>query len=111
MVVDTPGYDSLILYLTENLSLFEKPSSLPADAETVAEFLEACFTDHIMRVCQQHEMTETQRFAIIRESDAVLLDLLEVLSSVAKRPVTPEQKTFLTEYVGLIKNLFDSTLP
>jgi len=64
-----------------------------------------------MAVCNQHQqLTEKHRFVIIREIDAIVGDLEEVLSSVWEVSPSHEQMEFMAEFVGLMKNLFDSEL-
>jgi hypothetical protein len=59
-------------------------------------------------VCGQNpQLSFAQRNMVIREIDAIVYDLEEILASVAKQQATPEQSIFITEFSGLIKNLFD----
>ena len=39
MVLDRQGYDDLIMYLTQNLALFEKPGEIKPGAPTVMELI------------------------------------------------------------------------
>lgn len=110
MVIDTDGYIELIGYLAENLHVFDA-SADEQGQKSIEALLDDCFTDNIMSVCQQHDdMSEKERFDIVRETDAVLNDLHEVLSSVLEQPATKSQEQFIVEFVSLIKNLFDSQL-
>ena len=62
-------------------------------------------------VCSQNEsLTFNLRNTIIREVDAIVYDLEEILSGVMDHQVTPAQVTFIKEFSGLIKNLFDSEI-
>lgn len=110
MVVDSEGYIHLIQYLTENLSVFEN-SQGKSIGQTIAEVVEVQLTESIMALCQQHTpMDADQRFAIVRETDAVLADLEEVLSGCWERQATQGQAEFIDEFIGLMKNLFDSLM-
>ena len=111
MVTDTDGYIQIIEYLTEHLSLFEN-STAPAQAnETVMSAIEVELCDQIISVCSQNKgLTFNQRNAIIREVDAIVYDLEEILSGVINNPVNPAQQAFIREFAGLIKNLFDSVI-
>ncbi len=110
MVTDSPGYMHIIEYLTEHLSLFES-SSKEDSSVTIIEVIEQQLSEQIISVCAQNEnLTFNQRNEIIREVDAVLYDLEEILSGVINKPATTEQITFLTEFATLIKNLFDSEI-
>ncbi|MCE2572457.1 DUF3802 family protein [Motilimonas eburnea] len=110
MVIDSEGYIQLIHFLTDNLSLFEnKPC--PSNEGSVAEYVSDLIAENVMKVCIQHEhLDSTHRFEVVRETDAIVHDLEEVLSAVWHQAPTSQQKEFLTEFVGLIKNLFDTEL-
>ena len=41
MVLNRQGYDDVIMYLTQNLALFEKPGEIKPGAPTVIELIEA----------------------------------------------------------------------
>ncbi|MEY8215743.1 MAG: DUF3802 family protein [Colwellia sp.] len=115
MVTDTEGYIYIIEYLTEHLSLFES-SSVDGDintapTNTVMHVIEVELIEQIISVCSQNDaLTSTLRNTIIREVDAIVYDLEEILSSVVNNPVTPAQQTFIKEFATLIKNLFDSEI-
>jgi len=115
MVTDTDGYIQIIEYLAEHLSIFEnsitnEPVST-LSANTVMAVIEVELSEQIITVCSQNEnLTFNQRNAIIREVDAIVYDLEEILSSVINNPVSAEQKTFIKEFASLIKNLFDSVI-
>ncbi|MFY8273692.1 DUF3802 family protein [Pseudoalteromonas sp. SSDWG2] len=111
MVVDKQGYDDLIMYLTQNLALFEKQGEVDPNAPTVMSLIEDVIAEQIIRFCQQHtELDTEQRSMIVRETDGIVYDLQEVLSSVVNQPVTKEQREFIDEFAGLIKNLFDNAI-
>lgn len=109
MVTDTDGYIQIIEYLTEHFSLFENSTAPKQSTETVMSTIEIELGEQIISVCSQNEsLTFSQRNAIIREVDAILYDLEEILSGVINNPVTTAQKAFIHEFAGLIKNLFDA---
>ncbi|MCC5878422.1 MAG: DUF3802 family protein [Idiomarina sp.] len=111
MIVESDGYIELIQYLTEQIGIFE---SAEGDAErasfTVREQLEDSLSDKIMRVSQQHDVSQAVRFNIVREADAILYDLEEVLASVLNSHPTPQQQVFIEEFTGLVKNLLDARI-
>ncbi len=115
MVTDTDGYVHIIEYLTEHLSLFEYSDEMPMGDDTVMEVIEQELSDQIMTLCSQHEsLSFNQRNMVIREVDAIVYDLEEILSGVLKNQVTEKQFAFIREFSTLIKNLFDTeihTLP
>jgi hypothetical protein len=111
MVIDTDGYIHIIEYLTEHLELFENKNSSAVYEETVMTVIEEELSEQIIAVCSQNEaLTFNQRNTIVREVDAVVSDLEEILSGVVNNKVTNEQIAFIKEFSGLIKNLFDTEI-
>ncbi len=112
MITNSEGYFQLIHFLSDNLSIFENVSpSSTSNQSTVGEI----FSDHIatntIAVCSQHpNLSEKQRFQIIREIDAIVHDMEEVLSSAWDREPSSEQMDFIEDFIGLTKNLFDTEL-
>ncbi|GAA0823381.1 DUF3802 family protein [Colwellia sp. D2M02] len=111
MVTDTDGYVQIISYLTEHLNLFENSTSSALSTDTVMAAIEVELGEQIIAVCSQNDsLTYNQRNAIIREVDAILYDLEEILSGVVNNKVNSAQKEFIAEFAGLIKNLFDGVI-
>lgn len=111
MVTDNEGYIHLIEYLTEHLSLFENTLKNDSGSDTVMAVIELELSEQIISVCSQNQtLTFNQRNAIIREVDAIVYDLEEVLSGVINNSVTEEQNAFIKEFASLIKNLFDAEI-
>ncbi|WP_019026698.1 DUF3802 family protein [Colwellia piezophila] len=111
MVTDTDGYIQIIEYLTEHLSLFENSTPPKHAKETVISAIEVELCGQIIMVCSQNkDLTFNQRNAIIREVDAIVYDLEEILSGVLNNPVNAEQLAFIKEFASLIKNLFDTVI-
>ena len=111
MVTDTDGYIQIIEYLTEHLSLFENATAPKQASETVMSTIEIELSEQIISVCSQNkDLTFNQRNAIIREVDAIVYDLEEILSGIINNPVNDAQKAFIREFSGLIKNLFDTVI-
>jgi len=111
MVIDTEGYINIIEYLTEHLSLFENSLATDNSTDTVMNVIEMELSEQIISICGQNEgLSFTQRNAIIREVDAIVYDLEEILSGVVNNPVTEPQHRFINEFATLIKNLFDSEI-
>ena len=110
MVTDKPGYEHLIQFLTEHLSLFEQSSGNSLD-KTIGELLEESIAEQIISLCTQHtELEMNHRSMIIREVDGIMYDFQEVLASVLNRPATAEQIELINEVALLIKNLFDNAI-
>ncbi len=111
MVTDSEGYIHIIEYLTEHLSFFENSSSTDQNTDSVIAVIERELSDQIISVCSQNEsLSFNQRNAIIREVDAIVYDLEEILSGVINNPVTQQQSRFIKEFSTLIKNLFDTEI-
>ncbi|MCP3699214.1 DUF3802 family protein [Aliivibrio sp. S4TY2] len=108
MIVNTEGYHSLIEYLTENLAIFANQQGDTGE-ETVEDIVTDLVASNLMTVFAQNPELESEvRFTLLREADAVVADLGEVLASAWVQKATNEQVMFLDDYIGLIKNLFDS---
>tara|TARA_B110000914_G_C15152412_1_gene304539 strand:+ start:150 stop:497 length:348 start_codon:yes stop_codon:yes gene_type:complete len=111
MVTDTEGYIHIIEYLTEHLSLFEHSAAQNSHTDCVMAVIEEELSEQIITVCSQNQsLTFNQRNTIVREVDSIVYDLEEILSGVTDHQVTPDQVTFIKEFSGLIKNLFDTEI-
>lgn len=111
MVTDTDGYIHIIEYLTAHLSLFENSSNSHTSNRSVLEVIEHEMSLQIIDLCNQNEgLTFNDRNTIIREIDAIVYDLEELLSSIVNNAVTDEQVEFIKEFAILIKNLFDTEI-
>jgi hypothetical protein len=111
MVIEKEGYIHLIEYLTANLNLFEQVTVDIHPSPTVMEVIEQELCEQIINVCGQNSvLTYQQRNTIIREVDAIVSDLEEVLSGVVDNPISEQQATFIKEFALLIKNLFDTEI-
>ncbi|CAM4095409.1 MULTISPECIES: DUF3802 family protein [Shewanella] len=111
MVTDKDGYIHLIQYLTEHLGLFESSEAGGVAGDTVMELFEEQLAAQIIMVCGQNpSLTFAERNMVIREVDAIVYDLEEILAKVANHNATQEQTLFITEFSGLIKNLFDQEI-
>jgi hypothetical protein len=110
VVVETDGYLALIEHLTFNLDLFSN-STDDTGAESVEDVVTDLIATNIMAIFEQNpELHASVRFKLLKEADSVVADLGEVLAGVWAKPATNEQIGFLDEYVGLVKNLFDSAV-
>ena len=110
MVTDKPGYEHLIQFLTEHLSLFEQTGSGTTD-KTIGVLLEETIAEQIITLCTQHtELEMNHRSMIIREVDGIMYDFQEVLASVLEKNATAQQAELINEISLLIKNLFDTAI-
>lgn len=111
MVTDTDGYVHIIEYLTEHLSIFEHSDEMPMSDASIMEVIEQELSEQIISLCSQNEtLTFNQRNMVIREVDAIVYDLEEILSGVVNQQITQTQATFIKEFATLIKNLFDTEI-
>ena len=112
MITNSEGYIQLIHFLADNLAIFENSSQPQSSAtESIGDIFSEHIANNTITVCNQHiNLTEKHRFVIIREIDAIVSDMEEVLSSAWNRPPNQTQMEFIEEFVGLVKNLFDSEL-
>ncbi|UTV29052.1 DUF3802 family protein [Photobacterium atrarenae] len=110
MVVESEGYHALIEYFTEHLSLFENVSK-DGCSETVEDVVTDLIATNLMAVFSQNPDLEADfRFKLMQEADAVVDDLSEVLAGAWHCCPSNEQIAFLEDYIGLVKNLFDSAI-
>ena len=111
MIVDTDGYIELVQYLTGQLPLFAQNTGTTSTADyTLRELLEEKLGESMITVFEQNQLEQETRLDIVREADAIMYDLEEVLSSVLNNHPTAEQEEFVVEFVGLVKNLFDQKI-
>ncbi|MCG9696860.1 DUF3802 family protein [Shewanella sp. Isolate11] len=111
MVTDTDGYIHLIQYLTEHLGLFEASENMADNDHTIMELFEEQLAAQIIMVCGQNpRLTFSERNMVIREIDAIVYDLEEILAKVADHKASVEQSIFISDFSGLIKNLFDQQI-
>ncbi|MFC3023996.1 DUF3802 family protein [Vibrio zhugei] len=109
MVVDTDGYLALIEHLSFNLDIFTKDGDI--GEESIEDVVTDMVASNIMAIFEQNpELHSSIRFKLLKEADAVVEDLGEVLAGVWEKNATNEQIRFLDEYVALLKNLFDSAV-
>ncbi len=110
MIIDGEGYIELIHFLTDNLSVFEEKAAGSGEL-TISDQVTEHIAESVILVCSQHpKLTSNQRFEVVRETDAIVNDLEEVLSTAWHKYPSPQQAEFIEEFVGLIKNLFDSEI-
>lgn len=111
MVIDKPGYEHLIQFLTEHLALFTAKGAAAPQGKTIGVLLEESIAEQIITLCTQHDELEmNHRSLIIREVDGIMYDFQEVLSSVLDKPATVHQQELIIEISLLIKNLFDNAI-
>ena len=98
MIVNTEGYHALIEHLTENLAIFANQQGDTGE-ETVEDIVTDLIASNLMTVFAQHpELAADVRFTLLREADAVVADLGEVLAGAWVQKATNEQVMFLDDY-------------
>ncbi|MGI2260786.1 DUF3802 family protein [Shewanella sp. GXUN23E] len=111
MVTDSDGYFHLLQYLRENHKVFDNTDESPAVNQSVLDFFEEQLSAQVILLCGQHpSLTFEQRNLVIREVDAIVADLEQALADVLRQSMTEKQALFITDYAGLIKNLFDTAI-
>lgn len=110
VVVETDGYLALIEHLSLNLDIFTSGTG-DTGSESIEDVVTDMVASNIMAIFEQNpELHSSVRFKLLKEADAVVEDLSEVLAGVWHRKATNEQITFLDEYIALVKNLFDTAV-
>ena len=110
MVVETDGYLALIEHLSFNLDVFTN-SNGDTGNESVEDIVTDMISTNIMAIFEQNpELHSSVRFQLLKEADAVVADLGEVLAGVWAKKATNEQIVFLDEYIAVVKNLFDTAV-
>jgi hypothetical protein len=110
VVVETDGYLALIEHLSFNLDVFTSDKG-DTGSESVEDIVTDMISTNIMAIFEQNpEMHSSVRFQLLKEADAVVADLGEVLAGVWAKKATNEQIVFLDEYIALVKNLFDTAV-
>jgi hypothetical protein len=110
VVVETDGYLALIEHLSFNLDVFTN-SNGDTGSESVEDIITDMISTNIMAIFEQNpELHSSVRFQLLKEADAVVADLGEVLAGVWAKKATNEQIVFLDEYIALVKNLFDTAV-
>jgi triphosphoribosyl-dephospho-CoA synthetase len=102
---------ALIEYLTEHLSLFELEPNGCEKAPTVKLFIKYQMTEQLVALfIQNQNLLPPEKMRIIGEFEMVTQDLLEVFGRNLEHHIDINQQNFIIDFVGLLKNLFDSLL-
>lgn len=111
MITTSLGYHSLIEYLADNLALFEPQESSLQGGVSIKLFIRYQLVEQLGLIFEQNkQLTVDEKIYIVAEFDHVLNDLNEVLCSLLDHQITQHQRSFVIDYFGLIKNLFDSQM-
>jgi len=111
MVTNSDGYSSLIEYLSENLSVFELSKDLDDQPMTINTFIRFQMVEQMTLIFEQNKsLIQQEKIYIFEEFDRVVNDLSEVLGHNMNNKISKSQHEFITEFAGLLKNLFDAQL-
>lgn len=111
MVTKSEGYLALIEYLTDNLSLFELDPKGCGNAPTIKLFIQYQMTEQLVQLfIQNKKLLPEEKMYIIGEFEMVTQDLLEVFGRNQEHHIDKNQQNFIVDFIGLLKNLFDSLL-
>lgn len=111
MVTNSDGYSSLIEYLSENLSVFELNENSDEQPMTINIFVRYQMVEQMTLIFEQNKsLIQQEKIYIFEEFDRVINDLNEVLGHNMNNKINKQQNEFITEFAGLLKNLFDAQL-
>lgn len=111
MVTDKPAYDELMEYLYSSRDIFAQRDNTLIDDLTLEALVEREIANQVIVLCSQHDDIEVNhRSIIVREVDGIVYDMQQVLYDHWQLPVTQAHVDFITEFAGLIKNIFDGAI-
>ena len=109
MIIQSEGYLSLVEYLTEHLALFEAEEDENPGTATLKQFIRYQLAEQMFLIFSRHKgLNADDKIYIVDDFEQVFSDLSEVLGRLLDHKATKAQRTFITDYVSLVKNLFDS---
>lgn len=110
MVVGSDGYAALLEYFVKNMALFSANDDR-IGSETIEELVHELVASQIMTLCDQNKhIPASLRFSVMNDADQVVIDVEEMLKLNWKEKPSVKQINFLSEYVELLKNLFDADI-
>jgi hypothetical protein len=111
MVIQSEGYSSLIEYLSENLAVFGPSHTEGHQPMTIKLFIRYQMVEQMALLFEQNKLLIPQeKIYIVEEFDKAFDDLCEVLGQNIENKLTDSQRAFITDFSGLLKNLFDAQL-
>lgn len=111
MITKTDGYLSLIEYLSDNMSLFEKHSTGCENSPTIKQFIRYQMVEQLVLLFNEHaELNQDKKLIIVDEVNRVTDDLFELLAGNVEHKIDQSQRHFFIDFAGLLKNLFDAHL-
>ncbi|MCG7531334.1 DUF3802 family protein [Psychrobium sp. MM17-31] len=111
MVIQSEGYSSLIEYLCENIAVFGPSESEHHQPMTIKLYIRYQLVEQMSLLFEQNKgLIEQEKIYIVEEFDKAYDDLCEVLGQNVNNKITESQRAFITDFAGLLKNLFDAQL-
>lgn len=111
MVIQSEGYASLIEYLSESIAIFNQGHTEGYQPMTIKVFIRYQMVEQMSLLFEQNKfLIPQEKIYIVEEFDQAFDDLSEVLGKNMNNKITESQRTFITDFTGLLKNLFDSQL-
>lgn len=111
MVIQSDGYISLIEYLSESIALFNQGHNEDHQPMTIKLFIRYQMVEQMSLLFEQNKfLIPQEKIYIVDEFDQAFNDLSEVLGNNMMNKITENQQVFITDFAGLLKNLFDSQL-
>ena len=109
MVIQSEGYSSLIEYLCENIAVFSPTESEGQQPMTIRLYVRYQMIEQMSLLFEQNKgLIPQEKIYIVEEFDKALEDLYEVLGLNIYNKITESQRAFITDFAGLLKNLFDA---
>lgn len=111
MVIQSEGYSSLIEYLSENLAVFSPSQTEGHQPMTIKLYIRYQMVEQMALLFEQNKsLIAQEKIYIVEEFDKAFNDLCEVLGHNINNKLTDSQRAFITDFAGLLKNLFDAQL-
>ena len=111
MIIQNDGYHSLIKYLADNLAIFEMRPLDDMHSTKLNLYVRYQFTEQMRLLFNQHpDLLEQEKLYVVDQFDHAYSDLRKIMGANFKQQITKNQKTFIKDFAGLLKNLFDSQL-
>ncbi|NRA61155.1 MAG: DUF3802 family protein [Psychrobium sp.] len=111
MIIQNIGYHSLIEYLKDNLTIFEMRPLDDKHSTKLDLYVRYQFTEQIRLLFDQHpNLLEQEKLYIVDQFEHAYSDLAQIMGGDFKQQLTENQQTFIKDFSGLLKNLFDSQL-
>ena len=97
--------------MSENLAVFGPSHTEDHQPMTIKLFIRYQMVEQMALLFEQNKLLIPQeKIYIVEEFDKAFDDLCEVLGQNVENKLTDSQRAFITDFAGLLKNLFDAQL-